>query len=49
MILIEVGEALIDGSEVREVFVFGEVKLDLQDDFVDLRVELDPEEGHAVI
>jgi hypothetical protein len=41
-----VDKTAINGSKVGSILVSGEVESDLEDEFVDLSVELNPEERH---
>lgn len=45
---VELGEALVDGAEVRKVLVLGQSKPDLEDQPVDLSVQLYSEERHPL-
>lgn len=43
---IVLGKGTIDGPEVGSVFAPRKLQPDLKEEFVELRVELHPEEGH---
>ena len=43
-----VGEGSVDGADIGGVFVSGELESLFEDEFVDLRVEFHPEEGHLI-
>lgn len=46
LLSIELSKALIDGPEVRKVFVLGQGETNLEDQPVDLSIELHSEERH---
>jgi len=42
-------ERSVDGSEVGSIFISGEVQSHVEDEFVELDVLLNPEEGHDLL